>query len=386
MMNEQLFQEKTLSFQAPSYQGHTPLSWYKLAQESAGFIHDEAQKKAIEALDELWHQLVDFKQKRNRFLGKSLRSPESPIGLYFWGGVGRGKSFLMDAFFGCLPYKRKKRVHFHAFMSDIHQRLHALKHQENPIEAAASDIAKEVRVLCFDEFHVSHIADAMILGRLLDSLFNRGVVLVMTSNYAPDGLYPQGLNRHSFLPTIELIKQKLKIINVDGGIDHRQRVLDSAEIFFPNNETGETQLLELFNQITLGQIRLPESIEILGRKLNVKARTDKVIWFDFEELFFTARSHEDYLKLAQQFRFIFVSGVRELSQAEQSEARRLTWFIDVLYDYRVKWCATMTTSPENIYTQGAFANEFARTASRMKEMQSREYLLQDHLILDKKSN
>ena len=370
-------------FTAPSYANHSPLSWYRESAKQAGFIQDPAQEMAIDALDQLWHQLMDFKAKRNRFLGRSWRSPVSPKGLYFWGGVGRGKSFLMDAFYGCLPYNRKKRVHFHAFMSDIHQRLNHLKNQENPMETLAKQIADEVRVLCFDEFHISHIADAMILGRLLDGLFAHGVVLVMTSNYAPDALYPNGLNRHNFLPTIDLIKQQLTVLNVDGGSDHRMRTLTNAEVYFPLNDNGEQQLSAIFDRITQGQNRLPESIEILGRTIACKKQTDEAIWFDFEELFFTARSQEDYLRLAKKFRFIFISGIRPMTAAEQNEARRVTWFIDVLYDYRVKWCATISGSLNELYTHGSFANEFVRTVSRMQEMQSTEYLALPHLELDK---
>ena len=366
-------------FIAPSYTNHSPLSWYQEAAKQSGFIKDPAQQEAIQALDQLWHQLIDFKEKRNRFLGRSLRSPISPKGLYFWGGVGRGKSFLMDAFYGCLPYIRKKRIHFHAFMSEIHQRLNKLKNQENPVLALSAQIANEVRVLCFDEFHISHIADAMILGRLLEGLFANGVVLVMTSNYAPDELYPNGLNRHNFLPTIDLIKQQLTILNVDGGSDHRMRTLTRADVYFPLNETGEKELSTLFEQLTQGQKRLPETIEILGRNITCKGQTQETIWFDFEELFFTARSQEDYLRLAQKFSFILISGIRPLSPTEQNEARRLTWFIDVLYDYRVKLCATLSGDLASLYTHGSFANEFARTASRMQEMQSEEYLALSHL-------
>ncbi|MBP5790309.1 MAG: AFG1 family ATPase [Neisseriaceae bacterium] len=370
-------------FTAPSFDRHTPLSWYREASTQAGFIKDPAQEKAIHALDQLWHQLIDFKEKRNRFLGRSLRSPVSPRGLYFWGGVGRGKSFLMDAFYGCLPYIRKKRVHFHAFMSEIHQRLNHLKNQENPVMALSAQIANEVRVLCFDEFHISHIADAMILGRLLEGLFAHGVVLVMTSNYAPDALYPNGLNRHNFLPTIDLIKQQLTVLNVDGGNDYRMRTLSHADVYFPVNEDGEKALSALFSRLTEGSKRLPEHIEILGRKIACLGQTNEAIWFDFEELFFTARSQEDYLRLAKKFRFIFISGIRPMTAAEQNEARRLTWFIDVLYDYRVKCCATISGSLNNLYTHGSFANEFVRTASRMQEMQSAEYLALPHLELDK---
>ena len=371
-------------FVPPPYHNHSPLTWYQAASQQAAFIRDAAQARAIEHLDRLWTELMMFKRKRNRFLGRSLRSPQLPKGLYFYGGVGRGKSFLMDAFFGCLPYRRKRRVHFHAFMAEIHQRLRGLKSEANPLKAVAAEIAKETRVLCFDEFHVSDIADAMILGRLLENLFNEGVVLVATSNYAPSELYPQGQNRSSFLPTIALIEEKLTILNVDGGEDYRHRTLTAAEVFYiPANDENERKLADLFTQVTAGQVERPSEIEIHGRMLRCKKRTDKAIWFDFRMLCFGPRSQADYLYLSEHYEMIFVSGIEKLSQAERAEARRLTWLIDVMYDYRVKFCATCDVPVGEIYLEGDFAQEFVRTASRLTEMQSQEYLNLPHLTLGK---
>lgn len=371
-------------FVPPPYHNHSPLTWYQAASQQAAFIRDAAQARAIEHLDRLWTELMMFKRKRNRFLGRSLRSPQLPKGLYFYGGVGRGKSFLMDAFYGCLPYRRKRRVHFHAFMAEIHQRLQGLKSEANPLKAVAAEIAKETRVLCFDEFHVSDIADAMILGRLLENLFNEGVVLVATSNYAPSELYPQGQNRSSFLPTIALIEEKLTILNVDGGEDYRHRTLTAAEVFYiPANDENERKLADLFTQVTAGQVERPSEIEIHGRMLRCKKRTDKAIWFDFRMLCFGPRSQADYLYLSEHYEMIFVSGIEKLSQAERAEARRLTWLIDVMYDYRVKFCATCDVPVGEIYVEGDFAQEFVRTASRLTEMQSQEYLNLPHLTLGK---
>lgn len=371
-------------FVPPPYHNHSPLTWYQAASQQAAFIRDAAQARAIEHLDRLWTELMMFKRKRNRFLGRSLRSPQLPKGLYFYGGVGRGKSFLMDAFYGCLPYRRKRRVHFHAFMAEIHQRLRGLKSEANPLKAVAAEIAKETRVLCFDEFHVSDIADAMILGRLLENLFNEGVVLVATSNYAPSELYPQGQNRSSFLPTIALIEEKLTILNVDGGEDYRHRTLTAAEVFYiPANDENERKLADLFTQVTAGQAERLSEIEIHGRMLRCKKRTDKAIWFDFRMLCFGPRSQADYLYLSEHYEMIFVSGIEKLSQAERAEARRLTWLIDVMYDYRVKFCATCDVPVGEIYVEGDFAQEFVRTASRLTEMQSQEYLNLPHLTLGK---
>lgn len=371
-------------FVPPPYHNHSPLTWYQAASQQSAFIRDAAQARAIEHLDRLWTELMMFKRKRNRFLGRSLRSPQLPKGLYFYGGVGRGKSFLMDAFYGCLPYRRKRRVHFHAFMAEIHQRLRGLKSEVNPLKAVAAEIAKETRVLCFDEFHVSDIADAMILGRLLENLFNEGVVLVATSNYAPSELYPQGQNRSSFLPTIALIEEKLTILNVDGGEDYRHRTLTAAEVFYiPANDENERKLADLFTQVTAGQAERSSEIEIHGRMLRCKKRTDKAIWFDFRMLCFGPRSQADYLYLSEHYEMIFVSGIEKLSQAERAEARRLTWLIDVMYDYRVKFCATCDVPVGEIYVEGDFAQEFVRTASRLTEMQSQEYLNLSHLTLGK---
>ncbi|MDO5059193.1 MAG: cell division protein ZapE, partial [Neisseria sp.] len=247
--------------------------------------------------------------------------------------------------------------------------------------------AKETRVLCFDEFHVSDIADAMILGRLLENLFAEGVVLVATSNYAPSELYPQGQNRSSFLPTIALIEDKLTILNVDGGEDYRLRTLTSAEVFYvPADEENEAKLAELYRQVTAGQPQLGLDITVHDRPLRCKGRTDKVIWFDFRTLCFGPRSQADYLYLSERYEMILVSGIEKLSEAERAEARRLTWLIDVMYDFRVKFCATSQVPAEEIYLEGDFANEFVRTVSRMVEMQSEEYLKLPHLLLGKGRN
>nr|WP_118868964.1 cell division protein ZapE [Neisseria meningitidis] len=374
-------------FKAPPFENHSPLTWYQAASQLPNFIRDDAQAAAIEHLDRLWTELMMFKRKRNRFLGRSLRSPQVPKGLYFYGGVGRGKSFLMDAFFGCLPYRRKRRVHFHAFMAEIHQRLKTLKSESNPLKSVAAEIAKETRVLCFDEFHVSDIADAMILGRLLENLLNEGVVLVATSNYAPSELYPQGQNRSSFLPTIALIESSLTVLNVDGGEDYRLRTLRPAEIFFtPANEENEAKLAKLFKEMTGITDLNPGISTIHGREIPHKAESGRAIWFDFRALCFDPRSQSDYLYLAEHYEMVFISGLEQLSPQEKAEARRLTWLIDVLYDFRVKLCATGAVDVNHIYTEGDFAEEFTRTASRMVEMQSEVYLEQPHLTLSPKAS
>ncbi|MDO4433981.1 MAG: cell division protein ZapE [Alysiella sp.] len=369
-------------FTPPPFANHSPKTWYQAASQQPAFIKDSAQARAIEHLDRLWDELMMFKRKRNRFLGRSLRSPQVPTGLYFYGGVGRGKSFLMDAFFGCLPYTRKRRVHFHAFMAEIHKRMRDKRSEADPLKAVATDIAQETRVLCFDEFHVSDIADAMILGRLLENLFEHGVVLVATSNYAPSELYPQGQNRSSFLPTIKLIEQRLTVLNVDGGEDYRMRMLTPADVFFvPNNADNEAKLAVLFHKLAGNDTKLPENMIIHERELKCKARTNRVIWFDFRTLCFGTRSQADYLWLAEHYTHVLISGVEKMSPNEKNEARRLTLLADVFYDYRVKLCLTAQVPMDKLYTEGDFAHEFVRTVSRLVEMQSEDYLTLPHLKL-----
>jgi len=358
----------------------SPNSWYQAASRQPGFIHDAAQAAAIERLDALWRELVDFKKKRNRFLGRSLRQPEVPRGLYMWGGVGRGKSFLMDAFYGCLPYKRKRRVHFHAFMAEVHNRLRTFHSQPDPLIALAEQLAREVRVLCFDEFHVSDIADAMILGRLFESLFARGVVVVATSNYPPDDLYPNGLQRQNFLPAIEMLKANLTVLNVDGGQDYRLRELTREPLFLvPAGEVANTQLVMMFQRFTAGAAPQPGGIEVLGRTIATRGRAAGVIWFDFEAICGGPRAQTDYLEIAREYHTVLVSDIPKLPASKANEARRFTWLVDVFYDHRVKLIASSEVIADEIYTEGVQSNEFFRTASRLTEMQSTSYLALPHL-------
>lgn len=359
----------------------SPQAWYQQAIQQKGFIRDEAQAAAIEQLDGLWQQLVEFKKRRNRFLGRSLLKPAVPQGLYLWGGVGRGKSFLMDAFFSCVPYTRKKRVHFHHFMADVHKELKKLAAEKDPLIALAERMARATRLLCFDEFHVSDIADAMLLGRLLEALFARGVIMVMTSNYAPDNLYPNGLQRQNFLPTITLLKQQLRVLNVDGGHDYRLRELVREPLFLvPDDASALARLDAMFTRISGGTALLSPQIEVLGRRIKSQQRTLGVIWFDFATLCGGPRAQTDYLEIAREYHTVFLSGIPKLGAAQSSEARRFTWLVDVFYDHRVKLVASSAVEPEDIYTEGVHAGEFFRTASRLTEMQSQTYLSLPHLV------
>ena len=373
------------AFIPPPFAGHSPLSWYQAAAGQPGFIRDAAQEAAVRRLDRLWHELAAYRQQRNSLLGRLFGKARPPKGLYFYGGVGRGKSFLMDAFHGCLPPETARRVHFHAFMAEAHRRMREHKNQANPLHAVARDIARDTRVLCFDEFHVSDIADAMILGRLLEGLLAEGVVLVATSNYTPAEFYPQGQNRSSFLPTIALLEQRLDILNVDGGQDYRRRSLTPADIFFiPDDAGSDAKLAELFERHT-GHALKQGTLSLLGRELDTQGQGDGVLWFHFDNLCRGPRSQADYLELAERSRVLLVSHIPQLDESERAEARRLTWLIDVLYDYRVKLCASLAVPPEQIYTHGDFAHEFMRSASRLTEMQSEAYLALPHLTLDKEA-
>lgn len=357
-----------------------PAEWYRQASQKEGFIHDTAQAAAIERLDALWAELMEFKKKRNRFLGRSLRSPDAPRGLYLWGGVGRGKSFLMDAFFSCVPYRRKRRVHFHHFMAEVHNQLKTLSSEADPLLTVADRIARATRLLCFDEFHVSDIADAMILSRLLGALFERDVVMVMTSNYPPDGLYPNGLQRMNFLPAIDMLKKEMDVLNVDGGHDYRLRELTREPLFqVPSGSEATARMQIMFDRLRGGVPELKPEITLFGRRIRALRHAPGVIWFDFMAICGGPRGQADYLEIAREYHTVFISDIPQLAPAQASEARRFTWLVDVFYDHRVKLVASAAAEPAALYPEGVQASEFFRTASRLTEMQSTAYLELPHL-------
>ena len=346
--------------------------------QSRRIIPDAAQQAAAERLQRLYDELVAFKHQRRSKLRKLLVNPPLPRGTYLWGGVGRGKSLLMDCFFDTVPYQRKRRVHFHAFMREVHERLRALKKEEDPLLKVADRIARETRLMCFDEFHVSDIADAMILGRLMEALFERGVVFCLTSNYPPDGLYPNGLQRHNFLPAIQLLKDRLDVLEVDGGIDYRLRALEKVEVYHvPADAEGEAKMEAAFREISGGEgHRRP--VNILERELPVQRRAIGVIWFDFPTLCMGPRSQNDYLEIARRYHTVFLSGVPRMTREQASEARRFTWLVDVFYDHKVKLVMTAECEAAELYREGPQATEFHRTVSRLIEMRTRDYLGAQH--------
>ena len=301
-----------------------------------------------------------------------------PRGVYLWGGVGRGKSMLMDAFFGAVAIRRKVRIHFHAFMREVHRDLAALKHVEDPLASVADHIAKRHRLICFDEFHVTEIADAMILGRLLGALFERGTVFVMTSNFRPDRLWPDGLQRERFLPAIALIEQNLDVLEVDGGTDYRLRALRQARTFLvPAGPEADAELARSFDAMATGPDESPR-LTVEGRTIVARRRAGSAVWFDFAALCDGPRSQRDYLDLARTFSVVILSGIPALGPATADQARRFTWLVDILYDHRVKLIASAAVEAEAIYREGHAAHEFPRTVSRLAEMRTHDYMAEPH--------
>lgn len=351
--------------------------YYYNVLDERGYEADEAQVAAIERLQTYYDEWVVFKQARSTRLKKLFRRPDVPRGVYLWGGVGRGKSFLMDAFYLTVPVKRKTRIHFHEFMRGVHHQLSEVRGQQDPLDEVARRIARRYRLICFDEFHVSDVADAMILYRLLFKLFELGTSFVMTSNYEPSTLYPDGLHRDRILPAIKLIQERMDILNVDVGLDYRRRSLEQVRMYLtPITESTNKELQANFDRL-LDTAPLKPVLTIEHRQVKAIALGGTIVWFDFETLCGGPRSQNDYLDLASRFHTVILSDVPRMTARQASEARRFTWLIDVFYDHKVKLIMSAQCEPEELYTQGPMSNEFHRTVSRIMEMQSREYLEAD---------
>ena len=352
--------------------------WYAHHAHEQGFSLDEAQQHAVDCLQRL-HD--DLKVERPAgWLGKFLAGRKSVRGLYLWGGVGRGKSFLLDGFFACAPVERKRRIHFHRFMQEVHAEQQTLKGVADPLVRVARRLAREARLLCFDEFHVGDIADAMLLGRLLREMLDQGVVLVATSNSAPDDLYQNGLQRSQFLPAIALIKDRLDIIKVDGGSDYRLRALEKVEIYhFPLDAEAEDNLESAYFRLAGGGGRGAAALEIEGRRILARHLAPGVVWFDFYEICGGPRGQADYIEIARRFHTVLISGIPCMEPEQAAEARRFTWLVDEFYDRKVKLIVSAQAPPHALYQSGQNAEEFARTVSRLTEMQTKQYLAQPHL-------
>jgi cell division protein ZapE len=347
-----------------------------------GYQADPAQLRAVEALERCAQEWAAYQESIKspfRFLKKK---PELPRGVYMFGGVGRGKSFLMDCFYNAVPVKDKTRLHFHEFMREVHRELALMQGTVNPLDELGRRMAKRYQLICFDEFHVADITDAMILHRLLVSLFENGVSFVTTSNFKPDNLYPDGLHRDRLLPAIALLNQRMEVLNVDNGTDYRRRTLELVKLYHcPLGESADIEMADAFNRLASGQDEDP-ILNIEARQITSKRRAGGVVWFDFRALCGGPRSQNDYLEIATQFHTVLLSNVPMMPPRLASEARRFTWLIDVLYDRRVKLILSAEVAPEALYTEGPLSHEFPRTISRLHEMQSSEFLALEHRTVD----
>ncbi|MFC5416971.1 cell division protein ZapE [Dongia soli] len=367
-----------------------PLAAYRARQRDGQLQHDAAQLLAAEKLQSLFNALRNYQPEaqatswRERLGLSRRREVDAPQGLYIFGGVGRGKSMLMDLFFASAPVEKKRRVHFHAFMLEVHDTLHHWR-QEKPkqvdlMPALADKLAAESTLLCFDEFHVTNIADAMILGRLFEALFERGVVVVATSNWAPDDLYKDGLQRERFLPFIDLLKQKLDVLELDGARDYRLRRLKDMRVYhYPLGELAARHMRDTFARLTGGKEPTSRTLTVQQRKVDIPRQAGSVAWFDFVDLCAKPLGAADYLAIATHYSVVLVDNVPRLSADLRDQARRFMVLIDELYEHKVMAVIAAADAPERLYPSGDGAFEFERTVSRLNEMQSVDYLSRPHL-------
>lgn len=362
----------------------SPLQRYLRDLDKEGFVKDPAQKMAVDKLQMLYEALIEDQKQRDKQAGSwfnkfSRKQPKPVKGLYFWGGVGRGKTYLMDNFYESLPFKQKMRIHFHRFMQRVHGELTQLDGQKNPLVIVAKRLSEEARIICFDEFFVSDIGDAMILAGLMEELFANGVSLVCTSNIVPDGLYKDGLQRARFLPAIALVKEHTEVVNVDGGNDYRLRTLEQAELYHhPLDEQATINLERYFGQLAVEAGSQDLELEINGRTLHAKRHADDVVWFEFTELCDGPRSQNDYIELAREFHAVILSNVPQMSVETDDQARRFINLVDEFYDRSVKVIISAEAPIHELYQGGKLSFEFERTESRLLEMQSQEYLEREH--------
>jgi cell division protein ZapE len=354
---------------------------YAAAVKQHGHVEDQAQLRVVDALQKLQDQVVRAETLASRLRqlvpGSAQRAPR---GIYLWGGVGRGKTFLMDLFFGSLYIDKKKRIHFHRMMRDIHARLKILNDVEDPLDRVAADIASETRVLCFDEFFISDIGDAMILGRLLEKLFDRGVVLVTTSNARPADLYQDGLQRERFLPAIALLEEQTNVIELDGGTDYRLKLLQEAGTFLtPSGDAANLKLMHYFEEIASGETVEKHVLDVLGRDVQTQRCAKGVVWFDFMDICDGPRSQDDYIEIARWYPTVIVADMPVLGRELENPARRFIAMVDEFYDRRVKLIVSAAVNVDTLYQGNRLQFEFERTASRLTEMQSNDYLHAAHL-------
>ena len=374
---------------SPAFDPEGPLWSYRARRRAGQLAADPAQELAIEKLQSLHNALKHYEPAMGRGgwkarLGLGRRQGDPPQGLYLYGGVGTGKSMLMDLFAATAPVEAKRRVHFHAFMQEVHERLHAWRAETkgdkaDPLPQLAEELAAEAWLLCFDEFHVVNIADAMILARLFEAFFAAGGVMLATSNWPPDELYAGGLQREHFLPFIDLVKERLDVLELDGGRDYRrQRLLDIAAYHAPLGPAAEQALDRAFASLTEGAPAAPGLVAVKGREVPVPLAAAGVARFGFADLCEQPLGAGDYLAIARRFHTIVLGSVPRLGPEKRNEARRFMTLIDVLYEHRVKLVIAADAAPEQLYPSGDGAREFQRTVSRLQEMRSREYLGLEH--------
>jgi cell division protein ZapE len=361
----------------------TPVESYRADLRRGKIRLDAAQAAAVRHTQRLYEDLLKAQPARHRFsdwLSKRLGTVEPVKGLYFWGGVGRGKTYLMDSFFACLPFAEKLRIHFHRFMHTIHQQLNRLKDRTDPLQLVAGEFARRSRIICFDEFHVADITDAMLLGTLLKALFDRGVILVATSNDPPDKLYWNGLQRERFLPAIESIKTHTVVINLDGDRDYRLCALEQAEIYHsPLDRGAEHSLTESFEAIAAIPGRLGEDIEVNGRTISTVRLADGVVWFEFNEICGGWRGPADYIEIAQCYQTVLISNIPKMDDKDNDALKRLITLVDEFYDRNVKLIVSADGVPGELYRGMGLSQQFQRTISRLEEMRSHAYLAKQHL-------
>ena len=366
----------------------SPIDKYKQDLTRDDFLFDAAQENAVIQLQRLYDDLQSkplavsgFKKVLNRWKKVYKKQELEPVkGLYFWGGVGRGKTYLVDTFFDSLPFNNKMRVHFHRFMHRVHQELKGLSGQSDPLKIIAKKFADETQIICFDEFFVSDITDAMILGTLFEELFAHNVTLVATSNIIPDELYRNGLQRERFLPAIKLINKHTIIVNVDSGVDYRLRTLEQAEIFhYPLDAQADENLVHYFKQLSTDEGKAGQAIEIHNRPLETVLVSDGVVYFDFSVLCESARSQGDYMEISQLYHTVLMSNVKEMGPDSDDTTRRFIALVDEFYERNVKLIMSAELPLDDLYSGGRLAFEFQRCLSRLQEMQSHDYLASEHL-------
>ncbi|SET60978.1 cell division protein ZapE [Thalassotalea agarivorans] len=366
----------------------SPLEKYQQDLKRDDFHYDQAQENAVRHLQRLYQDLQHkplpvsgFKKVLNRWKRIVTPAPQAQIkGLYFWGGVGRGKTYLVDTFYESLPFNNKMRVHFHRFMHRVHEELKSLSGQSDPLKIIAKRFAEETSIICFDEFFVSDITDAMLLGTLFEELFKHKVVLVATSNIVPDELYRNGLQRARFLPAIELINEHCEVVNVDSGIDYRLRTLEQAEIYHhPLDNQAQLNMTTYFNQLAIDQGSSGKIIEVNHRPLRTEREAEGIVHFDFSVLCESARSQSDYMVLSKLYHTVLLANVKQMNVDCDDTARRFIALVDEFYERKVKLIISAEVAMEELYSHGGLAFEFKRCLSRLQEMQSTDYLASEHL-------